>query len=282
MAVLLDGKILSNKILETLEINIKRQAKKPILAVILVGEDPASQIYVRNKQKTAQKIGIESLVIELPADVSEENLIEHIHILNEDKNINAILVQLPLPKHINSNRVIEKIDPLKDVDGFHPINAGKLAIGQMPYSYPCTPKGIMKLLDSYNIKLEGLNAVVVGRSNIVGKPLAQMLLNNNTTVTIAHSKTKNLPDITKNADIVFTAIGKSNFLTAEMVKENAIIVDVGINRINNKLTGDVDFKSVEPKASFITPVPGGVGPMTIAMLMENTFELYKLQNQTKY
>lgn len=281
MAVLLDGKLLSNKILETLEISIKKQVKKPILAVILVGENPASQIYVRNKQKTAQKIGIESLVIELPSDVSEDNLIEHIHILNEDKNINAILVQLPLPKHINANKVIEKIDPMKDVDGFHPINAGKLAIGQTPYSYPCTPKGIMKLLDSYNIKLEGLNAVVVGRSNIVGKPLAQMLLNSNTTVTITHSKTKNLPEITRNADIVFTAIGKSNFLTADMVKENAIIVDVGINRVNNKLTGDVDFKSIEPKASFITPVPGGVGPMTIAMLMENTFELYKLQNQTK-
>lgn len=279
MAVLLDGKTLSNKLLENLEININKLKTKPKLAVIVVGENPASQIYVRNKQKTANKIGIESIVIELPSDVSEDNLIEHIHILNEDKNINAILLQLPLPKDMNTNRILEKIDPIKDVDGFHPINAGKLAIGQTPYVYPCTPKGIIKLLDSYNIKLEGLNAVIVGRSNIVGKPLAQLLLNQNATVTIAHSKTKNIKDITYNADIVLTAIGQANFLTADMVKENAIVIDVGINRLGCKLVGDVDFKSVESKASFITPVPGGVGPMTIAMLMENTLDLYKLQNQ---
>lgn len=279
MAVLLDGKALSNIILENLELNIKKLATKPKLAVILVGDNAASQVYVKNKEKTARRIDIESLVIELPAEVSEDNLIEHIHILNEDKNINAILVQLPLPKHINTNKVLEKIDPMKDVDGFHPINAGKIAIGQTPFAYPCTPKGIIKLLDSYNINLEGLNAVVIGRSNIVGKPLAQLLLNKNTTVTIAHSKTKNIKDLTKHADIVLTAIGQPNFLKADMVKEGAIIIDVGINKVDGKLAGDVDFKSVEHKASFITPVPGGVGPMTIAMLMENTYELYKLQHQ---
>ncbi len=277
MTVLIEGKTLSQKILKDLETSIEKLDKKPKLAVVLVGENPASQIYVRNKQKTALKIGMESLVIELPDTVSEENLVEQIHILNEDKDINAILVQLPLPNHINSNRIIETIDPIKDVDGFHPINAGKLAIGQFPYAYPCTPKGIIKLLEEYNIDIEGKHAVVVGRSNIVGKPLAQMLLRKNATVTIAHSKTKNLKDITKNADILVSAIGQPGFIKEEMVAEGAIVIDVGINRINGKLSGDIDFENVKNKTSFITPVPGGVGPMTIAMLMQNTLELYKHQ-----
>ncbi len=279
MTVILDGKALSANILLNLESEIKKLEKKPKLAVILVGENPASQIYVKNKQKTALQIGIESLVIDLPETISEDNLIEHIHILNEDKNINAILVQLPLPKHINVNRVIENIEPTKDVDGFHPLNAGKLAIGQTPYAYPCTPKGIIKLLEEYKINLEGKKTVVVGRSNIVGKPLAQLLLSKNATVTIAHSKTENLKEMTKNADIIFSAIGQAKFITQDMVKDNVIAVDVGINRCDGKLCGDIDFENIKSKADFITPVPGGIGPMTIAMLMQNTLELYNLQNQ---
>lgn len=279
MTIILDGKKLSEKIKNNLKTEIQELSTKPKLAVILVGEDPASQIYVRNKQKIAEAIGIESLAIELPNDTSEENLIEHIHILNEDKNINAILVQLPLPNHINSNKIIETIEPTKDVDGLHPINCGKLVNGQKPYAIPCTPKGIIKLLKEYNIELQGLNTVVIGRSNLVGKPIAQLLLKENATVIMAHSKTKNLKDLTKNADLIVSAIGVPNFLTADMVKDGVIIVDVGINRLDGKLIGDVDFENVKNKSSYITPVPGGIGLMTTATLMENTFELYKLQNQ---
>ena len=278
MTVLLDGKALSEKILVQLESSISKLVKKPKLAVILVGNNAASQIYVRNKQKSALKIGMESLIIELNEDVTEDNLIEHIHILNEDRDINGILVQLPLPKHINTLKIIESIDPMKDVDGFHPLNAGKLFTGQIPYSYPCTPKGIIRLLQEYNIAIEGKNAVIVGRSNIVGKPLSMLLLNNNATVTIAHSRTKNLREITKNADMIFSAIGQAKFITEDMVKDGATIVDVGINRKDDKLCGDVDFENVKNKAAFITPVPGGIGPMTIAMLMQNTLDLYKIQN----
>lgn len=282
MTIILDGKALSTKILDNIETQIKKLSIKPKLAVILVGNNPASQVYVRSKERAANQIGIESLAIELSAETTEEDLIQHIHILNEDKRVNAILVQIPLPKHIDANKILEKITPTKDVDGFHPYNCGKLVSGQKPYSIPCTPKGIIRLLDEYNIKLEGLNAVVIGRSNMVGKPIAQLLLQRNATVTTVHSKTKNIEQYTKNADLIVAAVGVANFLKADMVKENVIIIDVGISRISGRLIGDVDFEFVKEKASYITPVPGGVGPMTIAMLMDNTLELYKLQNSSAY
>ncbi|MDD3237661.1 MAG: bifunctional methylenetetrahydrofolate dehydrogenase/methenyltetrahydrofolate cyclohydrolase FolD [Candidatus Gastranaerophilales bacterium] len=278
MTTILDGKALSLKITEKLSIETKSMIRKPKLAVVLVGNNPASQIYVRNKEKTAIKIGMHSLVLPLPEDISEQNLIEQINILNGDNDIDGILVQLPLPNHINEAKILEIIDPMKDVDGFHPINAGKLMTGQKPFAIPCTPKGIIELLNEYKVDIAGKNALVIGRSNIVGKPIAQLLLNKNATVTIAHSKTKNIEDIAKTMDIIVCAIGKPAFLTAEMVKENAVIIDVGINRVDGKLKGDVDFEKVKPKTSFITPVPGGVGPMTIAMLMQNTVNLYKLHN----
>lgn len=278
MPIILDGKTLAKKILSEIETDIKKLNIKPKLAVILVGDDPASQVYVRNKGKTALAIGMESLIIELPKETTEEDLIKHIHILNEDKKVNAILVQLPLPKHLNTGKILEKIEPIKDVDGLTPYNSGKLFSGKKPYALPCTPKGIIKLLEEYNINLEGLNAAVIGRSNLVGRPIAQLLLQNNSTVTTIHTKTKNIASHTKNADLVVSAIGQPKFLTPDMVKENAIIVDVGTSKINEKLVGDVDFENVKEKTSYITPVPGGIGPMTIAMLMENTLELYKIQN----
>ncbi len=278
MSIILDGKKLAQKIKTGLKNEIEKLTTKPKIAVILVGENPASQIYVKNKQKMAEEIGIDSLILTLPNDITEDNLIEHIHILNEDKEINAILVQLPLPEQINTDRILEVIDPLKDVDGFHPLNSGKLLSGKKPYAIPCTPKGIIRLLKEYDIKLEGINALVLGRSNIVGKPISLLLQKENATVTMAHSKTKNIKEHTKNAELIISAIGKANYITEDMVKNDAIIVDVGISRIENKLYGDVDFDKIKDKASFITPVPGGVGPMTIAMLMENTLELYKLQN----
>lgn len=281
MAKLIEGKIIAKKILEDLskEISSLNSLKKPSLAVIIVGEDPASKIYVNLKKKKAQELGINSTVIEMPESTTEEELLDKIDTLNNDANINAILVQLPLPKHIDTNKVIEKISPIKDVDCFHPYNTGKIAEGNKPYVFPCTPKGILRLLKEYGIKLEGKNAVVTGRSNIVGKPLALMLLNENATVTVCHSKTKNLKEITKTADILISAAGVPNLITKEMVKEGAVVIDVGMNRTEDgKLTGDADFSGVAEKASFITPVPGGVGPMTICSLMQNTFDLYKLQN----
>lgn len=277
MTIILDGKKTAEKIIDNIKICTASLNKKPKLAVILAGDNPASQIYVRNKQKKAEYIGFESVVIPLPSDVSEENLIEHIYILNEDININAILVQLPLPEHINQKRIIEAIDPIKDVDGFTSYNFGRLALGYTPYAIPCTPKGIIKLLSEYNIDLQGKTVTVLGRSNIVGKPVSFLLQRKNATVIMAHSHTKNLKELTYESDIVVSAIGKPKFLTGEFFKESAIIVDVGINRIEQGLCGDVDFDSVSKRASFITPVPGGIGPMTIAMLMENTLELYKLQ-----
>lgn len=278
MSTLLDGKSLSKKILNEIETDIKKLNIKPKLAVILVGEDPASQVYVRNKAKTATAIGIESLVIELPKETTEDDLIQHIHVLNEDKKVNAILVQLPLPKHLNTGRVLEKISPIKDVDGLTPYNSGRLFSGKRPYALPCTPKGIMRLLEEYHLNLEGLNAVIIGRSNLVGRPIAQLLLQHNATTTTTHTKTNDIPSHTKNADLIVSAIGSPNFLKKDMVKQNVIIVDVGTSKIDGKLVGDVDFENVKAKSSFITPVPGGIGPMTIAMLMENTLELYKIQN----
>lgn len=273
MAIILDGKMLRDKIFESLKAKLDKMQQKPTLAVILVGENPASQIYVRNKKKTAEKLGINSLSIEYPSDISEEELLNKIKELNSDEKVTAILVQLPLPVHINKNRIIDAILPQKDVDGLTPYNLGKLFSGEEPYVYPCTPKGILLLLDEYNIKLEGKNIVVVGRSNLVGKPVAQMLLKRNATVTMCHSHTKNLSEITKTADIIVSAVGKK-VIGEKMLKSNCVVIDVGIFRDENgKISGDVDFENVSKTAAYISPVPGGVGPMTIASLMLNTVEL---------
>ena len=278
MAIILDGKNLREKILKDLKLKIQKFQVKPTLAVILVGDDSASKIYVSNKKKTAEKIGINSVVIELPESISEEELIAKINELNNDKTVTAILVQLPLPKHISKQRVINSILPEKDVDGFTSYNFGLLFSGEEPIVYPCTPKGILLLLDEYHIGLEGKNVVIVGRSNIVGKPLFQMLLNRNATVTICHSHTKNLKSIIKTADVVVSAVGK-NVIEGEMLKSGCVIVDVGIFKDENGITrGDVDFDSSSKVASYISPVPGGVGPMTIASLMLNTVELFEKSN----
>lgn len=273
MAIILDGKMLRDKIFESLKVKLDKMQQKPTLAVILVGENPASQIYVRNKKKTAEKLGINSLSIEYPSDISEEELLNKIKELNSDEKVTAILVQLPLPAHINKNRIIDAILPQKDVDGLTPYNLGKLFSGEEPYVYPCTPKGILLLLDEYNIKLDGKNIVVVGRSNLVGKPVAQMLLKRNATVTMCHSHTQNLSEITKTADIIVSAVGKK-VIGEKMLKSDCVVIDVGIFRDENgKISGDVDFENVSKTAAYISPVPGGVGPMTIASLMLNTVEL---------
>ena len=279
MAKLIEGKIVAQKILENISDEILFLDKKPSLAVIIVGEDPASKLYVNLKKKKAQELGISSQVIEMPEDVSEQELLDKIDYLNNDSNVNAILVQMPLPKHINPVKVIEKINPLKDVDCFHPYNIGRIATGNKPYVYPCTPKGIIRLFEYYDIKIEGKNVVVVGRSNIVGRPLAQMLLNENATVTICHSKTQNLSAYTSKADILISAAGVRGLIKKDMVKDGAVVIDVGMNKTEEgKLCGDVDFWEVEKKAAYITPVPGGVGPMTICSLMANTLDLFKIQN----
>ena len=279
MTIILDGKNTANKIIEELKNKTAELTKKPKLAVILAGNNPASCIYVNNKQKKAHYIGFESVVIPLPEDVTEENILEHIFILNEDTNINAILIQLPLPKGTNTQKILEAIDPVKDVDGFTSFNFGRLALGYEPYVYPCTPKGIIRLLDEYNITLAGQNVLVIGRSNIVGKPVSFMLQQRNATVTMANSYTKNLKEPALNSDIIISAAGKAGFITSEFIREGAVIVDVGINRTQNGITGDIDFISAAPKASYITPVPGGIGPMTIAMLMENTYQLFEIQRK---
>lgn len=275
MAQILDGKSLSNKIIENIKEKTLLLDKKPGLSVILVGENPASSVYVKNKEKQALNAGFSSIVYKLPQNTSKDELLKLINELNNNSDINGILLQLPLPNHLNPYDFLDKIDPKKDVDGFHPVNAGKLMLNEKPYAVPCTPKGIITLLDEYNIKIEGANAVIIGRSNIVGKPLSMLLLNRNATVTIVHSKTKNLSEITKNADILISATGCANMVTGDMVKKGACVIDVGIIRDENgKLRGDADFNSVKEIAGFITPVPGGVGPMTIASLIQNTYELY--------
>lgn len=275
MTTILDGKKLRDKIIENLKAKVDTFDKKPTLVVILVGENPASKIYVNNKKKMAEKIGIHSEVINYPANITEAELLDKIEELNNNKKVTAILVQLPLPKHISKDNVMNKIIPSKDVDGFTPYNFGKLFSGETPTVYPCTPKGILLLLDEYNIEIEGKHVVIVGRSNIVGKPLSQMMLNKNATVTICHSHTKNLSQITKTADILVSAVGK-NIIEGEMLKTDCVIVDVGIFKDENgKTRGDVDFESASKIASFISPVPGGVGPMTIASLMLNTVELFE-------
>ncbi len=275
MAEILDGKKLRDKLLENLKLKIDKLPTKPVLVVILVGDNPASKIYVNNKKKMADKIGIISEVINYPSNVSEQELLNKIEELNNDAKITAILVQLPLPEHISKENVMNKIAPDKDVDGFTPYNFGKLFSGETPTVYPCTPKGILLLLDEYGIDPDGKHAVIIGRSNIVGRPLSQMLLNRNATVTLCHSHTKNLSQITKTADIVVSAVGK-NIIEGKMLKPGCVVVDVGIFKdINGKTRGDVDFESSSKIASYISPVPGGVGPMTIASLMINTMELFE-------
>ena len=275
MAIILDGKALRDKILQDLKVKIDSYEVKPSLAVILVGDNPASQIYVNNKHKIAQKIGIKSEIINYPTDITEETLLNKIEELNNNSAIDAILVQLPLPEHISKDKVINSILPDKDVDGFTPYNFGKLFSGEIPTVYPCTPKGILLLLDEYGIELDGRHAVVIGRSSIVGRPLSQMLLNRNATVTVCHSHTKNLSQITKTADILISAVGK-NIIKGEMLKSDCVVVDVGIFKDENgKTRGDADFETSSKIASYISPVPGGVGPMTIASLMLNTVELFK-------
>lgn len=272
--MILDGKAVSNKILEKLKDKIEKFSIKPHLVVILVGDDPASKIYVKNKKAAAEKVGIRSSILELNSSISEEELLGKIKDLNRDPDVTGILVQLPLPSHINKNKVVETISPKKDVDGFTPENVGRLVIGLEPYFYPATPQGIIMLLDEYGIQLEGADALVIGRSNIVGKPMAQMLLRRNATVTQAHSYTKSLEDKIKTADIVVSAVGKK-IVRCKMVNKNSVIIDVGIFRdANGKLTGDVDFDLISPEVKYITPVPGGVGPMTIASLMYNASKVY--------
>ncbi len=280
MTIIIDGKALAEKILSEIKDEIKQNNFTPTLAVIMVGNNPASEIYVRNKALKADEVGIKSTIIKLPENISQEDLENEIEKLAKDKNLNAILVQLPLPKHIFQPQIIEKIPPEKDVDGFHPYNMGKLFAGDEPYAKACTPLGIIKLLEEYKINLEGKNVVIVGRSNIVGKPLVAMFTNYNATVTLCHSKTQNLKEVTNKADILVCAVGKAKFFTEEYIKEDAIVIDVGISKdANGKISGDVDFDNVKEKTSYITPVPKGVGPMTIAMLMYNTLSLYKKTSQ---
>lgn len=275
MAQLIDGKLISMQIKYELREEVAQLKEKgvvPCLAVIQVGKDPASSVYVNNKKKACAYIGIESLSYELEETISQEALLELIADLNQNEKVNGILVQLPLPKHIDENAVIEAIAPAKDVDGFHPETVGNMCIGTRGF-LPCTPAGVIQLLKRSNIDIEGKECVIVGRSNIVGKPMAMLLLRENGTVTIAHSRTKDLKEVTKRAEILVVAIGKPKFITKEYVKEGAVVIDVGIHRNeNNKLCGDVDFDDVVDKVSAITPVPGGVGPMTIAMLMNNCVE----------
>jgi methylenetetrahydrofolate dehydrogenase (NADP+)/methenyltetrahydrofolate cyclohydrolase len=271
-AIIIDGKEIAKQAYKQIKARtaaLREQGITPGLTVIIVGENPASQTYVASKEKRALKLGWNSEVIRLPESAGQQELCEIIDRLNADESVDGILVQLPLPKHINELEVLERISPAKDVDGFHIINSGKLIAG-LDCFVPCTPKGVIKLIDSTGVDIAGKNAVVIGRSLIVGKPAALLLTARNATVTLCHSKTENLADYTRRADIVVAAIGKPKFVTADMIKEGAVVIDVGINRVDGELCGDVDFDSVKEKAGYITPVPGGVGQMTIAMLMENT------------
>lgn len=281
MAVIIDGKELAKKIRANLKIECEELKKKNIkskLAVIMVGEDPASKVYVRNKSRACEDVGIEYEEYLLGEKTTQKELIELIKKLNNDKTVNGILLQSPIPSNLDINEAFRTILPEKDVDGFNPVNVGKLVLNQDTF-VSCTPYGIMKMFEEYNIDLTGKNVVILGRSNIVGKPLIHCCLNKNATVTSCHSKTQNLAQKTKEADILISAIGKANFVTTDMVKRDAVVIDVGINRLENgKITGDVDFKNVKEKASYITPVPGGVGPMTIAMLMNNVIKATKRQN----
>jgi len=278
MAVILDGKETARKVREGLKSKVEELKQRnifPKLAVIMVGEDGASKIYVKNKSKACEEIGIEYEEFLLGEETTQEELLDLIKKLNDREDVHGILLQSPIPKHLDINEAFRTISPKKDVDGFNPVNVGKLVLGQDTF-VSCTPFGIIKILEEYNIEIEGKNAVILGRSNIVGKPMLQCLLNKNATVTICHSRTKNLKEIAKSADILVAAIGKAKFVTQDMVKEGAVVIDVGINRNEQgKVCGDVDFEEIEKKASYITPVPGGVGPMTIAMLMTNIVKAAK-------
>ncbi len=278
---IIDGKAVSKKVKEDVKAEceqLKAKGITPGLAVIIVGDDPASQVYVHNKEVACEVCGFYSVKYALPAETTQQELNALIDKLNNDDKINGILCQLPLPAHLDDKEVINRIDPLKDVDAFHPVNVGAIMIGDYNY-LPCTPAGVMELIHSTGVDVSGKKAVVMGRSNIVGKPMAMLLLHENATVEITHSRTQNLADITKEADILVAAIGKAKFVKSDMVKDGAVVVDVGMNRDENgKLCGDVDFENVKDKCSFITPVPGGVGPMTIAMLMKNTLTAAKIQN----
>lgn len=281
MAKILSGKTVSQRVKENLKneiANLKEKGIFPGLAVIIVGEDPASKVYVGRKEAMCEELGIYSEKYALPEETSEEELLDLIDALNKSKKINGILCQLPLPKHLNEKNVLDAIAPEKDVDAFHPVNVGKIMIGDYDF-VPCTPAGIMELIAESGIDPAGKNCTVIGRSNIVGKPMAMLLLHKNGTVTVCHSKTQNLKEVTKNADILVAAVGKANFVTADMVKQGAVVIDVGMNRCEDgKLCGDVDFENVEKVAGAITPVPGGVGPMTISMLMQNTVTAAKKQH----
>ncbi|MDF2945751.1 MAG: Methylenetetrahydrofolate dehydrogenase [Bacillales bacterium] len=284
MTVVLSGKDVASKIRSELKQHIEEFVKEnkfaPGLAVILIGNDPASSSYVRGKTRACEEVGIYSRLINLEVTVSEEELLKHISDLNSDTDIHGILVQLPLPSHINEKNIIMAIDPYKDVDGFHPINIGKMMLGEECF-LPCTPFGIIKMLEYANIDMNGKHAVVIGRSNIVGKPIGQLLLNKNATVTYCHSRTVNIKEITKLADILIVAVGKEHFVDETFVKEGAVVIDVGVNRNSEgRLVGDVDFNAIKPKVDLITPVPGGVGPMTITMLLNNT--LQAARNHNKY
>lgn len=278
---LIDGKAVSLQVKQQVKQEcdkLKAKGVTPGLAVIIVGDDPASQVYVRNKERACEECGFYSVKYALDADTTQDELNALIDKLNKDEKINGILCQLPLPKHLDDKEVINRIDPIKDVDAFHPVNVGAIMIGDYNF-LPCTPAGVMELIRSTGVDVTGKKAVVIGRSNIVGKPMAMLLLHENATVEITHSKTLDLKSITKEADILVAAIGRAKFVTADMVKNGAIVIDVGMNRDENgKLCGDVDFENVKDKCSFITPVPGGVGPMTISMLMRNTLTAAKLQN----
>ncbi len=277
-AKIIDGKAISAAVKEQVRAEIERDKIKAGLAVVIVGDDPASRVYVNNKKKACELCGIQSFEYALPAETEQNQLLELIDTLNADKNVNGILVQLPLPDHFDEKAVIERISPLKDVDAFHESNVGKIMIGNYAF-LPCTPAGCMELIHSTGVDVAGKECVVIGRSNIVGKPMAMLLLHENGTVTVCHSKTKNLTEVCRRADILVAAVGRPNFVTADMVKDGAVVIDVGINRLENgKLCGDVKFDEVSEKAAYITPVPGGVGPMTIAMLMKNTLTAARIQN----
>lgn len=281
MAIIIDGKMLAKEIRASLKKQVEKENLKPKLAVILCGDDPASKVYVRNKSKACDEVGIEFKEYLLPTETTQEELISLIDNLNKDKKVDGILLQSPIPKGLNIQEAFERILPEKDVDGFNPYNVGKLAIGEDGF-VPCTPLGIMKMFEKYKIDLEGKKAVVVGRSNIVGKPMAQCLLSKHATVTICHSRTKELEKELKDADVVVVAVGKRNIIKEDMIKKGAVIIDVGMNvNEKGKLCGDVDFENISKKASYITPVPGGVGPMTIAMLMNNVIKAYKLKINNK-
>ncbi len=277
MAKRIDGKAISQMVKDELRDRVKKEKIEATLAVIQVGSDPASTVYVGNKKKACEYIGIRSLAFELPEETKEEELLDLVRELNDREDVDGILVQLPLPAHMDEDKVIQTISPKKDVDGFHPQSVGALSIGQ-PGFVSCTPAGVIQLLKRSGVEIEGKECVIVGRSNIVGKPMALLMLRENATVTVCHSRTKDLKEVTRRADILIVAIGKPRFITKEYVKEGAVVIDVGIHRgADNKLCGDVDFDEVEPVASAITPVPGGVGPMTIAMLMNNCVEAKGLQ-----